>query len=311
MLPKGMPSLQPLVSIALCTYNGQEHISELLNSVINQTYQNLEIVIVDDCSKDDTLQIIRRFSRADSRIKISVNSNNIGFNKNFELAISATSGDFVCICDQDDVWLPQKVERLLAHLKDNWVIFSNSSLIDATGAPLNKTLINSDRLLNTTYKSFLFENVLTGHTSLIKREFLKYYLPIPEFGFYDWYMGFAASYHHKLVYLNEELTLYRIHGASVTQSELQASNKMRNKEAKYKFTLGQLNCFLSYQHLKHEDKCFLQKLVDAYRAKAYRFSLPLFFMIFKNYQNLFKKERHGLSKLNFCYKFSKQVRLES
>src|ERR1700754_726282 len=115
-----------LVSIALCTYNGEKYISQQLDSILRQTHRNLEIIIVDDCSADNTFNIVKRYSILDSRIKCFRNEVNIGFNKNFEKAIKLATGDYIAISDQDDIWLPGKVELLLNNIGDNWLIFSNS-----------------------------------------------------------------------------------------------------------------------------------------------------------------------------------------
>jgi glycosyltransferase involved in cell wall biosynthesis len=103
----------PLVSIAMCTYNGAKFMAKQLESIINQTYKNLEIVIVDDRSTDDTVAIVEQFAKNDERIKFYQNETNLGFNKNFEKAVNLTTGDYISISDQDDIWLPTKIEDLL------------------------------------------------------------------------------------------------------------------------------------------------------------------------------------------------------
>src|ERR1700748_3070750 len=98
-------SKQPLVSVAMCTYNGEKYIRQQLDSILNQTWRNLEIVIVDDGSSDDTFAIISEYAEKDSRIKCFKNEVNLGFNKNFEHAVELTTGDYIAISDQDDIWL--------------------------------------------------------------------------------------------------------------------------------------------------------------------------------------------------------------
>ena len=139
-------NLMPLVSIALCTFNGAKYLSEQVESILNQTYTNLEIIICDDCSSDDTPDIISKYLSKDRRIKMFVNTTNLGCNKNFEKAISLTSGEYIAISDQDDIWEPYKIEELVNNIGDNWLIFSNSSLIDTDGHELKGMLLADCKL---------------------------------------------------------------------------------------------------------------------------------------------------------------------
>ena len=84
-----------LISIAMCTYNGERFLNEQISSILEQTYRNFELVIVDDNSKDNTINIIKEYQSKDNRIKLFQNNKNIGFLKNFEKAISLCRGDFI------------------------------------------------------------------------------------------------------------------------------------------------------------------------------------------------------------------------
>ena len=87
-----------LVSIALCTYNGEAYIKEQLDSLIDQTYPNCEIIIVDDCSKDGTVGILKQYADKYPQIKLHINGENLGYTKNFEKAINLCNGDYVALC---------------------------------------------------------------------------------------------------------------------------------------------------------------------------------------------------------------------
>ena len=106
-------SIQPLVSVVLCTYNGEKFLYPQIDSIIAQTYPNLEIIIVDDASSDNTPFILEEYSRKDSRVKYHINSANIGYNKNFEKAFSLASADYIAISDQDDIWESNKIELMM------------------------------------------------------------------------------------------------------------------------------------------------------------------------------------------------------
>lgn len=106
-----------LITVAMATYNGQSYIRQQLNSILNQTYQELEIIIVDDCSSDNTLELITSFK--DERITVLSNDYNMGVAKSFERAIENSSGDYIALCDQDDIWVANKLETLMVHIGNN------------------------------------------------------------------------------------------------------------------------------------------------------------------------------------------------
>ncbi|MBC7914363.1 MAG: glycosyltransferase [Pyrinomonadaceae bacterium] len=303
---------ESLISIALCTYNGETHIKEQLESILKQSYTNLEIIVVDDCSGDNTFSILQQIAETDTRIKIYQNDKNLGFNKNFEKAISLTSGDLIAISDQDDIWLPSKIQDLNNCIGNKWLVFSNSAFLTPAGITQGKLVENI--IPNTlTYTALLLNNVVTGHTILFKREFLPYVLPIPHLGYYDWYMGFIAAYHNQIDFCNKVLTRYRIHPGSVIQkrhSKILSENV--KGEENFRLVYAQLNAFLSYKGLKPEDKLFIETLKDSYLKKTRGFSVNLFRIIMSRYDELFlNKKRKGLSLLNFALKFSRKISIKA
>ena len=252
----------PLISVVLCSYNGERFINKQIESILNQTVKSVEIIIVDDCSTDNTLEIIKEIASLNANIKFYQNDRNLGFNKNFEKSISFTSGEYIAICDQDDIWLKNKLEVLLEGIGDNWLIFSNSLLIDEEDNLTGGELLESFDLTGRTFKCILLENFVTGHTTLFKRDFTKYILPFPNHSFYDWWLGFVALYHNKLAYINEHLTYYRVHPESVIQKEIARLLKDRNIKDKLKANQlnRQLDIFESYSMLKKEDYVFIHNL---------------------------------------------------
>lgn len=299
---------RPLVSIALCTYNGEKYIGWQLDSILCQTYEHLEIVIVDDCSTDDTFNIISAYAANDRRIKCFKNEINLGFNKNFERAIELTTGQFIALSDQDDVWMPIKIELLLNNIADNWLVFSNSSYINEFNEVIAGNLLNKYNPALHGYKGMLLANFITGHTVLFKRQFVKYFLPVPQQGFYDWWIAFVALYHQKITFVDEALTQYRVHKASVMQKRLNAG-RLKAEEDKTIDTM--LSAFAAYKHLNKHDEIFITRLKNAYRLNLSRQgTIPLCRIIYKHYAGLFpyQKKRKGLSLLNFALKYTRKVK---
>nr|WP_199158649.1 glycosyltransferase family 2 protein [Pedobacter sp. ASV2] len=295
--------MQPLISIALCTYNGAEYLSQQLLSIVNQTYKNIEIVIVDDCSTDNTIEIVKSFTKDFSQVKFYQNTKNLGFNKNFEKAIQLTTGDYVAISDQDDIWELNKLELLYNNIGNNWLIFSNSAFIDEKNNPINKTLIEpSFKLGKRDFRSLLFYNFVTGHTALFARTFFPYIFPIPSSGYYDWWMGFIALYHKKIVYLNKTLTLHRIHNNSVMNKEEQISSN-NPKKARFLEKAKNLEILMNYPNLNSEDKQLITVLHNSFKKKS-KFNTLLIAQIIKNYPYFFPdlKKRNIISRFNFALK---------
>lgn len=297
---------QPLISVALCTYNGAAFLEEQVISILNQSHQNIEIVILDDCSSDETYTLIQQMAQKYEAVKSYKNETNLGFNRNFEKAIALCSGDYIAISDQDDVWEPNKLQVLLDHIGDNWLVFSNSSYIDEEGKFMEGQLLHNLQMGNRDYKSLTLYNFVTGHTSMFSREFIENLFPIPHSGYYDWWMGFVALYHKKLSYVNQQLTQHRIHKKSVMQ-QLTGSSDFENEYIHYKEISTNLNLLRQYKNLTAEDHTFLTKLYGCYLDKDRRnFNFPLLRIIFTHYSSLFPdlKRRGLLSKLNFAHKLS-------
>ena len=143
---------------------------------------------------------------------------------------------------------------------------------------------------------------------IFKREFINYFLPFPEKGFYDWWMGFVSLYHQKATFLNEVLTQYRIHESSVMQRRL---NSGQAKLAENKTIDVMLSAFASYKDLANDDKIFIEELKNAYKLNlSGRNSTYLITIILKYYEELFpnQKRRKRLSLLNFAFKYAKKAK---
>src|SRR6266542_4389331 len=198
-----------LVSIILCTYNGELFIKEQLDSLLWQTYPNIEIIISDDASSDGTVNILKQYMH-DKRIKIVLQQKNLGPVKNFEYAASLSKGKYIAFADQDDIWLPQKLEKLVASIKDSYLVFSDSFLINEYGNKMNIQLSQLRCMFSTNdTRGFIFSNVVWGHAMLIHKNLLPYVLPIPSQIPHDIWMAINATIVTGIRYLNEPLTLYQ------------------------------------------------------------------------------------------------------
>ncbi|MGK9119237.1 glycosyltransferase family 2 protein [Olivibacter sp. LS-1] len=298
-----------LVSVALCTYNGEKFIHKQIDSILSQTYKNIEVVIVDDASTDSTLKVIEQFAKRDARIKYSQNPTNIGFNANFEKAIKFCSGDYVAISDQDDIWLPNKIQALLETIGGNLLVHSNSVFMDESDNILPKYLFhpNNEGILYKIDKNFLFANHVTGHTCLLKRELVDKIIPFPEKCFYDWWIGFVAAYERRIIYKNAVLTKYREHPASVITKYRHhvTQNRYLYYQSEIEIVCNHLEAFSRYQNLSNEDGNFLRKLFKSYKKRKNNyFAFNLFSITYKHFNELFPgNSRKGIRKALFLFKY--------
>ncbi len=116
-----------LVSIITPSYNCEKYIAETINSVLSQTYENWEMLIVDDCSTDNSIIIIEKFTRKDNRIKLSKNTNHLGISETRNKAIRMAKGKYIAFLDSDDLWLPQKLEKHITLMNQNNVALTYSA----------------------------------------------------------------------------------------------------------------------------------------------------------------------------------------
>jgi glycosyltransferase involved in cell wall biosynthesis len=213
-------------SVAMCTYNGEKHIKNQLDSILNQSLSVDEIVICDDGSNDKTIEIIIQFQlEYPNKISLHRNPINLRSNKNFEKAISLCNGDYIFLSDQDDIWKKNKVEKIIEYFSKNKsaeAVFSNAELINDNNEKFtDNNLWNSIGFIENQlskpidlYHHIKFKsNTVTGATLCIKQEIKPLILPIPDikkFHHDEWIAIIIAS-RKKLEYLTDELISYRIH----------------------------------------------------------------------------------------------------
>lgn len=185
-----MPKIN--ISVAMCTFNGENFLKEQLESILAQTMRPSELVICDDCSNDGTLEIIDAFKeRCNFSVILITNSENLGVNKNFENAIKHCSGEFIFLSDQDDIWHSTKIKEIISAFQDNpacGYVFSNANLVDKVGKSLGLDLWQSSRFTQKRYniyssgdqlKVMLRDgNFIYGMTMAFRSSYMSILLPI-------------------------------------------------------------------------------------------------------------------------------------
>jgi glycosyltransferase involved in cell wall biosynthesis len=211
-----------MISVALACYNGEKFIKEQIYSILNQKDVELEIVICDDCSTDNTVKIIKEIQKEDQRIFLFQNEKQLGVVKNFEKAIGLCKGEFIALSDQDDVWEPEKLQLQLEVFKNN---YSNKPLLithDLNEVDENLNLICPSIWKKFNYKIshrpevYFLSNCLTGCTIFTKKDDLVKMLPFKSSLLHDHQIYCYFQYFGRVYFFNKTLINFRRHNNNQT-----------------------------------------------------------------------------------------------
>ncbi len=253
-----------MVSVLLASYNGEKYIREQLDSILNQTFSDLSIVISDDLSADGTPEIIREYEEQyPGRVRSLRNSERSGSaQNNFFRLLKSEADDYIMLCDQDDVWLPDKVEVTLREMKKleaEWgeavplLVHGDLSVTDKEGGILHKSMAEYQKIAvhDNRFSHYLVENNITGNTVMINRALLEFLADVPkECVMHDWWLGLLASCFGRISYIDRPLVLYRQHGENQMGSKSgkeQYAERIRNQDAvreNYRKMFAQAQMFL-------------------------------------------------------------------
>lgn len=221
--------MRKTISVCMATYNGEKYIKEQLISILSQLRPQDEVIISDDRSTDHTLSVVESIN--DSRIKVYFNENEKGYSKNFENSITKATGDIIFLCDQDDVWMANKVETMLRGLEDADLVVSDALITDEN---LQSTL-GSHFLLHQTKTGFINNFLKTryiGACMAFKSSMLKKILPFPsnqKLCAHDYWIANVAELYYKVKLINTPLIKYRRHGSNASNGGDKSKNSLSQK----------------------------------------------------------------------------------
>lgn len=210
----------PLVSIITPSFNSGKFIAKTIQSVQNQTYQNWELLIVDDCSTDKTVSIIQQFVTNDERIRFFQLPKNSGAGVARDLALSKAQGDYISFLDADDLWKPFKLERQLQFLKDTkqHFTFSFYDCIDEEGNALNRRV---EVPVELTYRQLFFCNYVGNLTGIYEKNYFGKIAISSTRKRQDWMVWLTILKKIKKAKpVTESLALYRIRDNSLSASKV-------------------------------------------------------------------------------------------
>ncbi|WP_221389648.1 glycosyltransferase family 2 protein [Dyadobacter sp. NIV53] len=237
-----------MVSVAMCTYNGAKYLPQQLESIANQTTKVNELIVCDDGSTDNTIEVIRLFAESSSfPVAIYSNKENLGSTKNFEKCMLLCQGDIIFLCDQDDMWRTDKVEKQLNYLKNNAdkdAVFSDGMMIDDDSQPTGNTIWQEiefnksmqQKWLNGKPHEILFNGfVVTGATLALRRSCLERLMPfpvnVPDL-IHDAWIAMVLSLEEKIGFIADTLISYRRHESQ----QVGFGSKIEHVKVKDRFT---------------------------------------------------------------------------
>ena len=212
------------ISVCMATYNGSSFIYKQIVSILDQLAIDDELIIVDDCSLDTTLDIVS--SIIDNRIVVFKNDVNVGVNQSFSRAILAAKGDYIFLSDQDDIWIEGRVRLMIDYLNKNnvYLLTSNFSWINEFDIPVvvhfdGVSSLRSRNYFGNIWDIFVGKTNYFGCAMLFRREMKAYIVPIPNFvESHDLWIAKIGNLLGSQVHLDNITFLKRIHRSNMTST---------------------------------------------------------------------------------------------
>ena len=254
------------VAVIIPTYNGEHYLQEQVNSILNQSFRNFILHIVDDQSTDQTAQIASSLAQKDNRILFQQNPTRKGVINSINDALSSIDSDIYFLADQDDIWLPEKMAKQLEALQPDDVVmsFTNLSLVDEKGGSMEIDFWSSQEInpQEANHAEIIaIKTMVTGCTMAFKKKLLEIALPIPEQAtMHDHWLSFFAVKIGRVVPIPEELVMYRQHSANVIGAMVTPSLQREKRYA---------GC-LTYQDFKTRKQASFRSLLVSLEAFAER-----------------------------------------
>ena len=303
--------MEEQIDILMATYNGEKYLKEQIESILNQTYKSIRLVISDDCSKDRTKEILKQYEH-DNRIEVHYHDKNQGYIKNFEYLIKQVKNNIYMLSDQDDVWLPEKVKKSYETLIENNadLVFGDLEVVDENLKTMYKSF-NKYMLLDRKIKKYInsykvnyLYNCVTGCTLISKSKWIKEIVPIPtdsKYIIHDYWMGLIIALKGKLAYMPEAYIKYRQHGNNQVGTDKISHGFKKIEQVRELFINVKLGVFGTYVENNDRFPESMQKLnVEIYDYfKMIQNKKNINFRKWGTFHKLYKTESFSYYMLNF------------
>ena len=249
------------VDILLATYNGEKYIKEQVESILNQTYENIQIIISDDCSTDNTRQVLKEYEN-NEKIKVFYQEKNLGYVKNFEFLLKQVKSNLYMLSDQDDVWKKEKVEKSVEKIESEKLdlVFGDLEVVDENLNTLYKSynrymhLIHKIKKYQKDYRLQYLYNCMTGCTIISRKNWIDKVLPFPtnsKYMIHDYWLGLVIALNGKVGYIEEPYILYRQHGKNQVGSKKASKTASKLEEVRNISINTRIGTFETY--VMHEE----------------------------------------------------------
>ncbi|MDE6745030.1 MAG: glycosyltransferase, partial [Oscillospiraceae bacterium] len=212
-----------LISIIMAAYNAEQTIEQAVTSVLNQTYENFELLIINDCSKDSTLSIAEKFSEKDKRVKVISNEKNNGVSYTRRHGLEEAKGEWIAILDSDDAWASDKLEKQIRLQRETNadLLYTGSSFMDSDGNRIDWYL-HAPREIG--YRQLLKQNLISNSSSLVKKELYSEYYVSNDKMHEDFAVWLGILKSGRLAYgVDEPLLIYRLSKTSKSGNKIKAA----------------------------------------------------------------------------------------
>ena len=242
------------LDILMPTYNGERYIRVLLDSLFAQTYTNWHLYVRDDHSKDATVSIVQEYAEKHPR-KVTLvedGKGNLGVNKNFSALLGVSTAEYACFCDQDDQWMPDKLEvsvNAMQHLEKMQhgkpsLVYSNLRLVDGDLKLIHESLWEHDKL-NPNYtdlSKLLVQNQINGNVMIMNKALVKLVYPVPDPAlWFDHWVSLIAAAAGKIEYINRTTINYRLHGFNSSRGDNRVTKTDEEHQLKRKLSNENFN----------------------------------------------------------------------
>lgn len=312
----------PLVSVLIPCYNVEKYVIESINSILNQTYQNIEIIAINDCSTDSTPDKLEFLAKQDCRIKIYHNETNLKLISTLNKGISLCNGVYIARMDADDISLPTRIEKQVEYLnsKPDYDIVSTMFYTFRTGKQ-KKNLYKNPILFEDLQAYLLFKSGICHPAAMIRKtlftekglSFEYEYLHVEDYALWS-----KALYCSKLGNIDEALLLYRVHESQI--STINELKQIENKKEVFKIHCKNLNLPLTEDYLEiyssvaesvpkessieYLQKCetFILDLINKNKKDKFCSQIFLERMLSLHWLRLCANSRLGFRVLDICFK---------
>lgn len=212
-----------LVSVIMAAYNAEKTIEQSINSVLNQTYPDVELLVVDDYSQDRTVKLVENIMARDNRVRLIYNKENCGVSYTRKHGLEEAKGAWIAILDSDDIWAPEKLEKqiILQKKMNADLLFTGSAFMDSDGQPIDWYL---HAPLEVTYRHLLKQNVLSNSSSLVRKELYEKHYAVGDGMHEDFAVWLGILKEGKKAYgVDEPLLTYRIAKSSKSGNKIKAA----------------------------------------------------------------------------------------